>query len=74
MDFGTIDPVMLRRVVPLRRRKRQLNREQLPSVEEITDLSQDVLKKRYAKYIRKINEKCNGMQLGHALAIADGKL
>jgi hypothetical protein len=74
MDFGPIDPVMLRRVTPLRRRKRKLNREQLPSVEEITNLSRDILKKRYGKYIRKMTERCSGMQLGDALAIADGKL
>ncbi len=74
MDFGTIDPVKLRCVVPLRKRKRRLNREQFPSVEEITNLSQDILKKRYRRYVRKMSERCLGMQLGHALAIADGKL
>jgi hypothetical protein len=74
MDFGTIDPVKLRCVVPLRKPRRQLNREQLPSAEEITNLSRDVLKKRYAKYIRKMTERCSGMQLGICIAIANGEL
>ena len=74
MDLGTIDPVKLRCIVPLRKPKRQLNRDQLPSAEEITNLSRDILKKRYAKYIRKLTERCSGMQLGHAIAIANGEL
>jgi hypothetical protein len=74
MDFGSIDPVQLRCIVPLRTPKRELNRKQLPSAEEITNLSRDVLKKRYGKYIRKMTERCSGMQLGVAIAIANGEL
>jgi hypothetical protein len=76
MDFGPIDPVMARCVVPLREPKRKLNggRRRFPSVEQITNLSQDELKKRYPELVRKMNEKCSGMQLGHAIAIANGEL
>jgi hypothetical protein len=74
MDLGDLSPVQLHCVVPLRRPKRQLNREQFPSAEEITNLSRDVLKRRYAKYIRKLTERCGGMQLGICLKIANGEL
>ena len=74
MDFGTLTPVQLHMVVPLRRKTRQLNREVMPSAEEITCLSRDVLKKRYGKYIRRVTERCVGMQLMHCIAIANGEL
>jgi hypothetical protein len=75
MDFGTIDPVTAACVTPLRERKRKSNSgRKFPSAEQITNLSQDELKKRYPEHIRKMNERCNGMQIGVCIAIANGKL
>jgi hypothetical protein len=73
MDFGKIDPVRLRSIVPLRRPKRQLKRELEHSAEEITGLSKDTLKRRYPHLIRDLSERREGMQLGDALEIANGK-
>jgi hypothetical protein len=70
MDFADIDPVRLRCVVPLRKQKR--NVVEGPSAEEITNLSEDTLKRRYPHLIRNLSDRRCGMQLGDALAIAGG--
>jgi hypothetical protein len=73
MDFGEIDPVRLRSIIPLRRPSRALKRAAQLSAEEITGLSPDTLKRRYRQHIRKLSIRREGMRLGDALAIADGK-
>jgi hypothetical protein len=67
----SIDPVRLRCVVPLRKLKRSVV-EGL-SAEEITNLSEDTLKRNFPHLIRYLSDRRCGMQLGDALAIADGK-
>jgi hypothetical protein len=71
MNFPDIDPVRLHCVVPLRKSKR--NVVDGPSAEEITNLSEDTLKRRYPHLIRDLSDRRRGMQLGDALAIAAGK-
>jgi hypothetical protein len=71
MDFT--DPIRLRCIGPLRTPKRRLQRESIPSAEEITGLSRDTLKRRYPHFIRELSERREGMQLGDALTIASGK-
>jgi hypothetical protein len=72
LSASAIDPIKLRSIVPLRRPKRP-KRVDVPSVEEITGLSEDTLKRRYARYIRKLSDRRCGMQLGDAIEIANGK-
>jgi hypothetical protein len=71
MIDNTIDPIKLRSVVPLRRSKR--NVVEGPSAEEITNLSEDTLKRRFPKLIRYLSERRCGMLLADALAIANGE-
>ena len=41
-------------------------------VEEITSLSGDNLRRNYSEYVVKLSPRRDGMQLKHALAIANG--
>ena len=45
-----------------------------PDIENVTSLSRDTIKRRYAKYIVKVSERREGMKLKHALAIAAGTI
>ena len=66
-----IDPILLCTVLPLQKLKRG-GGDGL-SAEEVTNLSQDTLRRNYPHLIRRISERRSGMQLADALAIADGK-
>jgi hypothetical protein len=70
MDFSDF---RLRCILPLRKPKRRAQRELPPSAEEVTGLSRDTLKRRYPHLIRDLSERREGMQLGDALAIANGE-
>jgi hypothetical protein len=72
MNFDNLDPIRLRCIVPLRKPKRKLKREPIPSAEEITGLSKDTLKRQYPHLIRDLSDRREGMQLGDAVAIASG--
>jgi hypothetical protein len=69
--MSIIDPVRLRSVVPLRRQKR--NVVEGPSAEEITNLSEDTIKRNFPHLIRQLSDRRKGMQLADALAIANGE-
>jgi hypothetical protein len=58
--------VELESVIPLKSSTGKRNAEQ------ITSLSEDTLKRRYAKYIKNLSDRRRGMKLRHALEIADG--
>lgn len=45
----------------------------LDEVEEITSLSEDTIRRRYADWIVSLSPRRVGMKLRHALAIAAGK-
>lgn len=66
--------IALRSIVPLRAPKRRQRGEPKPSAEEITNLSEDTLKRKYPHLIRDLSDRRKGMQLGDALAIADGSI
>jgi len=79
MNFNDIDPIRLRCIVPLRtpkprKRKHPLQRETLPSAEEITGLSEDTLKRRYRHLIRKLSDRRAGMPLGTHWRLHPAKL
>ena len=65
-----IDPILLRTVLPLKLKR---GGGDGLSAEEVTNLSQDTLRRNYPHLIRRISERRSGMQLADALAIADGK-
>jgi hypothetical protein len=69
-----IDPVTAGSFTFLRTPKRSLNRGKLhPSVEQITGLSRDILKKKYPHLLIRASERCLGMTIGNALKIANGE-
>lgn len=67
------DDIQLRRILHLRTPKRKSQRELPPSVEEITGLSRDTLKRRCPHLIVDLSARREGMSLGNALAIAAGE-
>jgi hypothetical protein len=67
------DDIQLQRILHLRTPKRRSQRELPPSVEEITGLSRDSLRRHYGHLIVDLSERRQGMSLGNALAIAAGK-
>jgi hypothetical protein len=83
MDFGNLNPILLRSIVPLRRPKpkkskdddqRRSRADRLDtSVEEITNLSGTTLERKYPDRIRRLSARRKGMALGDALKIAAGK-
>jgi hypothetical protein len=46
--------------------------QKMPAVEEITSLSADTIRRKYAEYVVKLSPRRDGMKLKHALAIANG--
>ena len=46
--------------------------KKMPEVEEITSLSGDNIRRNYPEYVVKLSPRRDGMQLKHALAIANG--
>ena len=84
LSASAIDPIKLRSIVPLRQPKPRIPktppknprpvRVEVPSAEQITNLSEDTLKRRYGRYIKHLSDRRCGMQLGIALAIANGEL
>ena len=46
--------------------------QRMAVVEEITSLSADTIRRKYAEYIVKLSPRRDGMKLKHALAIANG--
>jgi hypothetical protein len=63
----------LRSVIPLRTGRRGARDTEQQSVEQVTNLHRDTLKRRYAHLIRKLSVRREGMLLGDALAIAAGE-
>jgi hypothetical protein len=66
----------LESVIPLERRKRRSGsgkEDDRRSVEEITNLSHDTLRRRFPKLIKKLSDRRRGMKLRDALEIADGQ-
>jgi hypothetical protein len=72
-DQNSLDWVKLRSIVPLRAgRAGAAGAGQRHSVEQITGLHRDTIKRGYPHLIKKISPRRTGMTLGDALAIASG--
>jgi hypothetical protein len=48
--------------------------QKMPAVEEITSLSADTLRREYGEFVVRLSARRDGMQLKHALAIANGTI
>lgn len=73
-DQNSPDWVKLRSIVPLRAgRAGAGGAEQQHSVEQITGLHRDTIKRGYPHLIKKLSPRRTGMTLADALAIANGE-
>ena len=65
-------PTWLERRTMLKLATKSKKPRKLPTVEELTSLSADTLKRRYPKRVKHLSDGRVGMTLGDALEIAEG--